>query len=109
MLNEAGLVEGDPGYGSLPALVQANSPDLSADAPATGFVWTSDGQQLELWADPAGPIHIRVRADSETSIVLSAEAAELVGRMLEATWRQVSAERWEPVYEAERRRRPRER
>jgi hypothetical protein len=61
-----------------------DSPEPSLDTVPASFVWTSEGQQFEIWNQLDGSIHLRVRAGTQASIVVSPEAAELIVRVLEA-------------------------
>lgn len=79
------------------------TPPPSAKAQPVSFVFTSEGQELELSAHRHGPLVLTSRTDTETSIEICAEAAELIARFLENYKLQLDAERWEPVYQAEQR------
>ena len=82
------------------------TPDPSPLAEPVSFVFTSEGQELELSAHRNGPLVITSRADTETKIEICAEAAELLARFLENYKVQLDAERWEPVYLAEQHQNP---
>ena len=89
--------------GTSPRLVAPDTPAPSAEARPSSFVWTSEGQELELSAVSGGPIRLRSKAAGEVTIEICAEAAELIARFLENFLAQLNAERWEAVFEAERR------
>lgn len=92
------LRRGDP----LPAIPHTSPPKPSTDVGANSFVWTAEGSELELWADPNGPIHLLVRSfHTEASVEISAETAEILAGYLMQFYRQVQAERWEPILDAE--------
>lgn len=83
------------------------TPSPSARAQPVSFVFTSEGQELELSAHRHGPLLLTSRTDAgTTSIEMCAEAAELIARFLESYKVQLDSERWEPVYQAEQRHKP---
>ncbi len=82
------------------------TPPPSAKAQPVSFVFTSAGQELELSAHRHGPLVLTSRTNNEASIEICAEAAELIARFLQNYKLQLDAERWEPVYQAEQRRKP---
>jgi hypothetical protein len=89
---------------------RVDPPEPTEDAEPGGFVWTGVGStQLEMWAEAGGPIHLRLRNGQAVEIEISAESAELIGRMLDGYYHQLQAERWEPIHDAERRRLPKPR